>query len=126
MDWPKLNGLRSLDEAVATHRSTGPFDPRLSWVALEVEMAVAVLLISRLPSNRAMELVYMDVAQPKRGTGVARQVLFRAFSEAACQGARNVALVVEVRNKSALRPYARWGFSEMASREAWIATPLRS
>ena len=123
LDCPELTGLRSTAEALAGHRAAGPFDPGLWWVARRDGAPVGVLLGSRLPDLPAVEIVYLGVAQPARGTGVADALMARAARLARSESANMLTLAVDVRNAPALRLYARWGLCEYQRRDAWIATP---
>ncbi|MCH7592856.1 MAG: GNAT family N-acetyltransferase [Planctomycetes bacterium] len=121
-DCPELSGVRTTSDVLAGHRTTGVFDPALWWVATRDQEPVGVLLLSRLPSLPALEIVYMGVAQPVRGQGVAHALLRRAFDAAGNDGAKELTLAVDERNAPARHLYARWGFTEFGRRDAWIAS----
>ena len=122
-DCPELSGIRSTSDVLAGHRATGVFDPALWWVATRDREPVGVLLLSRLPSHAALEIVYMGVAQPVRGQGVAHALLRRAVDAAGHDSDKELTLAVDERNAPARRLYARWGFAEFGRRDAWIASP---
>jgi len=123
LDCPELDGLRDIDEVLAGHRSAGEFDPRFWWIAVRAKEPVGVILMSRLPTATTMEVVYMGVAQPARGTGVADALLDRAEALARQSGVTTLALAVDARNEPARRLYSRRRFIETGQRDAWIATP---
>ena len=123
LDCPELSGLRPSSDALAGHRATGIFDPALWFVAMRGGQPLGLILLNRIVPEPALELVYMGVAQPVRRQGVANALLGRAFDSAGSVGAVLVALAVDERNLAARRLYARWGFSEMTTRDAWIASP---
>ncbi len=123
-DCPELTGVRPMSDVLAGHRTAGLYDPRLWFVALRGAQPVGVLLLNRIPRRRALEIVYMGVAQVARGTGVANALLHRAVETAALQSATNLALAVDVRNTPARRVYQRWNFTSTGERDAWIATPF--
>ncbi len=123
-DCTELTGLRSSVEVLEGHQATGAFDPALWWVATRADEPVGVMLLNRISSELAFEVVYMGVAQPVRGTGVANALLSRAVRRAASRGANCLALAVDERNEPARRMYARWGFVQTGARAAWIATSV--
>ena len=69
LDCPELTGLRDTEEVMASHRSTGRFDASLWWLALRGDVPVGVLLLSRIESTQALEVVYVGVAHDARGSG---------------------------------------------------------
>jgi len=123
LDCPELTGLRTMSDVFAGHRAAGAFDPALWSVAVRDAQPVAVLLLSRIARQEAVEIVYMGVAQVARGTGVADAVMRRAVEAAGRLGAKTLALAVDQRNTPARKLYGRWGFVEFAARDAWIVTP---
>ena len=123
LDCPELSGVRPSSDTLAGHRATGVFDPGLWFVAMRGGQPLGLILLNRIVPEPALELVYMGVAQPVRRQGVANALLGRAFDSAASVGAVLMALAVDERNLAARRLYARWGFSELTTRNAWIASP---
>ncbi len=123
LDCPELSGLRPSSDALAGHRATGIFDPQLWFVAKRGGQPLGLILLNRIVPEPALELVYMGVAQAVRRQGVANALLGRALDTAGSVGAEVMALAVDQRNRAARRLYARWGFFEMTTRDAWIACP---
>ena len=123
LDCPELSGMRPTPDVLAGHRATGEFDPRLWWVATRANEPIGVLLLNRLSTHPALEIVYMGVAQPVRRQGVAHALLRRAVDAAAEVGVKELTLAVDVRNTPARHAYTRWGFTEFGKRDAWIASP---
>jgi GNAT superfamily N-acetyltransferase len=126
LDCPELGGLRKTDDVLAGHRAAGDFDPGFWWVASRGGVPVGVLLMNCFSSTGLAEIVYMGVAQPARGTGVADALLDQAERLAGGAGVKQLALAVDARNIPARRVYTRWRFTETGAREAWIATPCIS
>ncbi len=123
LDCPELTGLRTTADVLAGHRATGIFDPSLWWLATRENTPVGVLLLNRIPRRRALEIVYMGVAQASRGTGVANALLQKAVEAARRVNATSMALAVDQRNTPARKMYARWNFTQATTRDAWIASP---
>jgi len=122
MDCPELTGLRSLADVLAGHRATGDHDPGLWLVACCDGEPLGIILLSRHGDSKAIEVVYMGVAQPARGLGVGNALLRRGVLAARSVGANTLALAVDSRNAPARRLYERWGFQIHSFRDAWIAT----
>ena len=122
LDCPELTGLRSTSEVLAGHRATGIFDPAHWWVVKRAGVPAGVLLLNGVSARSALEIVYVGVAQPTRGKGVADALLGRAVAVARRLGVNVLTLAVDVRNTPARRMYARWRFEAQAVRGAWIAT----
>jgi len=123
LDCPELCGLRTPQEVLAGHKSTGDFDPDLWFVVTRHGEPAGILLLSALPSAESVEVVYMGVARDARGTGAGDALLSRAVGAARDKRMRYLALAVDSRNDPARRLYDRWGFHELTRRDAWIATP---
>ncbi|MFQ5414707.1 MAG: GNAT family N-acetyltransferase [Phycisphaerae bacterium] len=123
LDCPGLKGLRATPAVLAGHRAVGEHDPDLWWVALRNGAPCGVLLLTRIPTMHALEIVYMGVAQPARGTGVGDALLARAALLARQESAKRLSLAVDRGNTPARALYARWGFAQTGRRDAWIASP---
>lgn len=123
LDCPEIVGLRSTGEVLATHRASGEFLPSCWWVATRDREPVGVVLLNGVREPFGLEVVYMGVAQPARGTGVADALLARAAACCASLSARYLTLAVDARNTPANCLYRRWGFTETQRLNAWIATP---
>lgn len=122
MDCPELNTLRTTRQALEAHRSTGASIDEGSCVALRGDTPVGVLIASPISGASTIEIVYMGVAQPARGTGVANALMGRAQRFAQRVSATNMALAVDIRNHPARRLYDRWNFQPIGIQAAWIAT----
>lgn len=121
LDCPELSGTRTMPDVLAGHQAAAEFDPANWFVAMRGTEPAGVLLLGSLPEQAAMEIVYMGVTQPARGQGVADALLARAVRTSAEQSAKHLALAVDRRNAPARRVYARWGFVETGTRDAWVA-----
>lgn len=121
LDCPELTNLRPTSDVLAGHRATGIFHPELWQVAMRGGEPVGVMLLNKIPTESALEVVYMGVAQAARGTGVADALLQWAVEAVARVGDVDVALAVDANNTAARRLYERWDFVENGARDAWIA-----
>jgi len=122
-DCPELTGIRPATEVLTGHRSTALFDPTMWWVVQLGGESVGILLLNRLSSGSAVEVEYIGVVPAWRGLGVSDALLHRAVLLARSACVECMALAVDARNQPARRWYARWGFEQIGSKDAWIASP---
>jgi ribosomal-protein-alanine N-acetyltransferase len=80
-----------------------------------VGSAMASFIMSRLVEDEA-EILSVAVARPRRGRGLARNLLNLHLRRLAAFGARAVFLEVDEHNKAAIRLYDRAGFHEISRR----------
>jgi|CXWL01.1.fsa_nt_gi ribosomal protein S18 acetylase RimI-like enzyme len=120
MDCPELTSVRTVQQSLSSHRAVGVFDPATWFVLDDGHQPQGVLLLSKVCREPVMEIVYMGVSQPARGSGIADLLMDHALHITA-EHATSLILAVDVRNEPAKRLYARWGFVEIARRAAWIA-----
>ena len=123
LDCPGLNGLRTIEDILSSHRAAGEFNDRWWLVAMLQDEPVGVLLMARVPARRAMEVVYMGVVPRHRGRGLGGAILYKAVKIARDEVCDVLTLAVDAANPPALSMYRRCGFTETARRRAWIATP---
>ena len=128
-DCQELTSIRPMDDVLADHRAAGKFDPTFWQVAMLGDNPVGVLLLSRIQNQPEMEVVYMGVTPESRGRGIGDALIARAIELATTSGrvgtsASPLALVLAVdeRNMPAKGLYARWGFTFIGARDAWVAT----
>jgi ribosomal protein S18 acetylase RimI-like enzyme len=127
LDMPELEGVRSLDDILASHRAGGRFSPE-RWQVGHVRGepgAAAVLLLSELHDRDAWEVAYLGLTPPARGRGLGRAVLAHALELAAPHAGR-IELAVDLRNTPAHRLYRSAGmtpFDRRAVHLAMLQTP---
>jgi len=111
LDMPELEGVRSLDDVLASHRAGGRFDPRCWQVghAPGEPQAAAILLMVDQPDRAAMEVSYLGLTPPARGRGLGRAALAHALTLARPRRDR-LELAVDLRNDPAVRLYRAGGF----------------
>ena len=122
LDMPELEGIRSLDDVLASHREGGRFVAErwmLGRVREEPE-ASAVLLLSDLPDRDAWEVAYLGLTLAARGRGLGRAVLAHA-AELASPHVGRLELAVDVRNLPAHQLYRRAGLVPFDQRAVHIA-----
>ena len=81
-DCPELQGRRTGEQALASHRMSGEFDPS-RWTLFRWHGKDAgVLLLNDHPEQNAWEVVYTGVAPNSRGNGIGRRMLAHGLTEA--------------------------------------------
>jgi ribosomal protein S18 acetylase RimI-like enzyme len=122
LDMPELEGVRSLDDVMASHRAAGRFDPsrwRVGTVPNQPE-AAAVLLLSEVSDRPAWEVAYLGLTPPARGRGLGRAALAHALDLARAHVPR-VELAVDDRNHPARKLYDKAGFHPFDRRAVHLA-----
>jgi len=111
LDMPELEGIRSLDDVIASHRAAGRYDPsRWRVGVLPGEPgAAAVLLLSDVPDRPAWEVAYLGLNLAARGRGLGKVALAHALDLARAHVPR-LELAVDARNNPARRLYDAAGF----------------
>jgi len=119
-DCPGLIGLRSIDDILAGHQGVGDFRPE-GWTAVyQGQTPAAVLLLNRLPAQRAVELVYLGVSPEFRRQGLGGRLLRYALSYARRQKASHVILAVDEANGPAVELYRAHRFVPQARKQAMV------
>jgi mycothiol synthase len=121
LDCPEVNGVRSVDEAIAGHRAGGS-DQDLWWLARHGGAPVGVLMANAVPEEDGWEVAYVGVVAAARRRGFGRELLGKALLEAKAAGQAHVALSVDARNAPARELYRRLGFESYDRREVFLAT----
>ena len=123
LDMPELDGVRSLDDVLASHRAAGRFDPT-HWSVGHwpgEPDAAAVLLLSEVPDRPAWEVTYLGLTPPARGRGLGRVALVHALDQAERAGIDRIELAVDARNIPARRLYETAGFTPFDRRIVHLA-----
>jgi len=117
LDCPYLSGVRTGDEALASHKLSGEFCAE-HWRLFVVEgIDAGVLLLSDHPEQDAVELVYLGVAPAARGQGLGRRMLQMGLADAARRGRAVMFLAVDAENHFANALYTEVQFVELARRQ---------
>ena len=120
LDCPYLNGFRTGDQAIASHKLSGVFDPG-TWALYSVGGEDAgVMLVNDHPDQDAVELIYLGVAPGARGRGLGRRMLVEGLSEAARRGRAVMFLAVDCENHFANSLYSEFEFAELARRRVML------
>lgn len=118
LDCPKLAGLRTVGDAIATHKSMGVFTPRAWRLAVIDGRPAGVALVNNVQARG--ELVYMGVLPEFRRRGVARAMLVEAIRDTAAMGLPQIGTAVDLANTPAVRLYESAGFKEVRRKATWF------
>lgn len=124
-DCPELCGMRTTPDILASHYATGVFDPALWFIvfakdASGAEHPVGCMLLSRVPDQRALELVYVGLAVSVRGKGIGPKLMELALQRATEPRIDAITCAVDCRNEPALKLYERFGFGALGRRRAFV------
>jgi ribosomal protein S18 acetylase RimI-like enzyme len=123
LDMPELEGIRSLDDILASHRAGGRFVAS-RWQVGRVRSepaSAAVLLLSEIADRDAWEIAYLGLTPQARGRGLGRAVLAHALTMAA-EHVPRLELAVDIRNHPATRLYRVSGFTPFDQRAVHLAS----
>lgn len=122
LDMPELEGIRSLDDVLASHRASGRFDAARWHIGRlrDEPAAAAILLLSELPEHEAWEVAYLGLTPEARGRGLGRVALAHALDLARAHTGR-MELAVDARNVPANRLYEKAGFTLFDRRAVHLA-----
>jgi ribosomal protein S18 acetylase RimI-like enzyme len=111
LDMPELEGVRSLDDVLASHQAGGRFDPNHWQIGRlpDEPGASAIVLLSNPSDREAWEVAYLGLTPEARGRGLGRAALAHALALARDQTPR-LELAVDARNLPAERLYLAAGF----------------
>ncbi|MGF1633956.1 MAG: GNAT family N-acetyltransferase [Phycisphaerae bacterium] len=119
-DCPELNGKRTMEDVLASHRAAGAFDPERWRVLMEGDKPLGVSLCAALADGRSCELVYLGVSAAARGRRLGQVLLRSAIQDAYERDQTSMSLAVDARNVPALKLYWRHGFVRSHERVALL------
>lgn len=121
LDCPELCGLRESRDILESHRATGKFDGRLWWLLMKDGAPEGCVLISPIPDERRLDLVYIGLAITSRGKGLSRRMLVHAIREADnLHREFATTCAVDDRNSAAIRLYESLNFRAFAHHCAFV------
>jgi mycothiol synthase len=111
LDMPELDGVRSLDDIMESHRAAGRSVADHWWLGRVIRKpeAAAVLLLAEIPGRDVWEVIYLGLTPSARGLGLGYAVLKHAL-QLAHGRVPWLELAVDRRNTPALRLYKAAGF----------------
>ncbi len=123
LDFPELNGIRTVDESMEAHRQHGVFHPEHWLVAFDQGAAVGVMILAEMPDRGEWELSYLGVVPAARGRGIGRQLVSEALRRAVQLQSSQLTVAVDARNRPASNLYAGMGFQPLEEHLVYLLEP---
>lgn len=126
LDMPELEGVRTLDDILASHRAGGRFDPS-RWLVGHLPddpAAAGVILLGAGMESGTWEVSYLGLTPVARGLGLGRAALDHALAIARPHASR-LELAVDARNLPAEHLYRRCGFDPFDRRGVHLSVLKR-
>jgi mycothiol synthase len=123
LDCPRLTGVRSLNDVLASHRAAGIYQPKWWWLALRNGEAAGCILVNAAKTPFTAEIVYMGAAKEFRGKGLGIAMLQHARRETQREGVQRLRLSVDANNVYAKRLYERFGFVKTGRKRCFALLP---
>lgn len=119
LDCPAITGLRTIEDVIASYKSSGNIDRANSWLAMRDDRPAGIVLANDFAEQDSAEIAYLGAAPWARGKGLGRILLRRAVSGIVVRGRESVTLAVDAANTPALDIYYSEGFVPTARRLAY-------
>ena len=123
LDCPGLVGLRTVDDAITTHKNTGLFTPRAWHLAMANGEPAGVVLLNNVQGRG--DVIYLGVVPGRRHRGIGQALVMRAVRDTAAMGLPQIGLAVDVANTPAMRLYEKTRFQETRRRLAYFVPASR-
>ncbi len=120
LDCGSLNGVRHIEDILASHKATGNFDPELWRVGMIGADPVGAILLGYMEEQEANELVYMGCLPSCRNRGYGSALLAHGVDLTLSRGVTRMTLSVDEKNAPARKLYRGFGFHQTARRSVWI------
>jgi ribosomal protein S18 acetylase RimI-like enzyme len=110
LDCPVLNQVRTADESLESHRSSGDSDQEHWYLFQRAGEDLGVILLAEHQSDQNWEVVYMGVAPEQRGSGLGSDLIRFGLERARAHNQSAVVLAVDHKNSYAIKIYEQLGF----------------
>jgi ribosomal protein S18 acetylase RimI-like enzyme len=124
-DCPELEGTRTGEQALVSHRMSGDFDPARWKLFRWRDRDAGVLLMNDHPAQSSWEVVYLGVVRDCRGNALGRRMLAHGLAAARAAKRDAVLLAVDCRNDYAGKVYDDLKFVETDRRAVHLYFPRR-
>lgn len=119
-DCPELNGVRTIDEIIAGHRTQGIWRPETWWLAFADDQPVGIVMLMELFERNGWDLTYLGLVEGCRGQGLGRALTLQALHALRHREAARLLVAVDRRNTPALGLYESVGFEPTEVREVFL------
>ncbi|MFK7777505.1 MAG: GNAT family N-acetyltransferase [Gimesia sp.] len=109
-DCPELNHIRTAEESLESHRSSGDSNAKRWYLFHSEGIDLGVLLLSEHQEDHIWEVVYMGVSPEQRGKGYGTALIYHGLIEAQAHDQTAVILAVDHKNSYAIKIYEDMGF----------------
>lgn len=120
LDCPEVDGLREIEEVLASYRATSGFDDSRWYLVRHGDLDAGCLILGDDARANHFELIYMGVAPEARGQGLGMRIVRRAQALARAAGRARLVLSVDAANQPARAIYAAAGFFCWNSRPVFL------
>jgi mycothiol synthase len=119
-DCPALLGIRDIEDIIEGHMATGEFNPNLWFTLQHNNQPVAVLLLSPVLNNKALEVVYVGISKDWRNKGLGKTLMHYTCALGHQYHASQILLAVDEMNAPATKLYRSMNFLPNARKLALI------
>lgn len=120
LDCPALAGLREIEDIIIGHKAAGVFDPNYWFALIEDDRPIGVTLLSPLPANQSMELVYLGLIPEARGKKFGDLLMRLTLALTARSRYPRLNFAVDSLNSPALKLYFRHGMARVGTKIAML------
>ena len=110
-----------MEDVVDSHQATGEFSPDRWHLVYKDDEPVGCCLLSYMPANRSVELVYIGIGPTARGLGLGKSVLEHAINQLGAINSKEITCAVDDRNTPAINIYKSLGFKPFDARLGFVA-----
>jgi len=122
LDCPRIQGLRTPDETLHSHKTSGKFHPDRWNLYTDNTDDFGLMLLTDHPEQNAWELVYMGLVPEARGRGLGLQMVQDAIQKTKEAGRKTLLVAVDKANRFARKVYKSASFQEIALRRVLMRT----
>ncbi len=122
LDCPAVQGVRSINDVLASYRAVGVFDPERWFMVRKTcsEDDIGCLLLTDHSAQNHWELVYMGIVPEARGRGFGLEIVRHAQWLCGNSRAERLVLAVDAANTPAISAYAAAGFETWDRRSVFL------
>jgi ribosomal protein S18 acetylase RimI-like enzyme len=120
LDCPEMNGFRTANQSLQVYAASGPVVPDLWRVYRQEDQDIGVILVVGRPEQKTWEVIYLGVVESARRQGIAKAMLIDVINAARDAQVERLLIVVDSRNRPAIRLYESLDFTPFDARAAYV------